>query len=198
MDQLKEMQAGIAELENHISLRQIALQSKINYITLRNIKGGKSQRVTSGVSSRFKEFKDVFDPSKVDKKLSRRGRKPKAAVAMPAATAAAPTTATTTAPAPKAAVAIAPKAAAAPKRKPGRPKKSIAAAVPAKAVVKKKRKYTRKAGKKAVNVQVKPVKTVSMLGGALKNEIAATEARLDYLKKMQKAEADYQKALGNK
>ncbi len=192
MDQLKEMQAGIAELEQHISLRQIALQSKINYITLRNIKGGKSQRVTTGVSSRFKEFKDAFDPSKVDKKLSRRGRKPKAAVAVPAAAAPVPAAA----PAPKAAPAKAPKAAAAPEKKAGRPKKSAVAAAPAKTVVKKKRKYTRKAGKKTVKVQAKAGKAVSMLGSALKNEIAATEVRLEYLRKMEKAEADFQKALG--
>ena len=68
----------------------------------------------------------------------------------------------------------------------------------AKTVVKKKRKYTKKAFKKAVKVQVKPGKAVSMLGGALTTEIAATEVRLAYLKKMQKAEAAYQKALGNK
>jgi len=189
MDQLKEMQAGIAELEEYISLRQIALQSKINYITLRNIKGGKSQRVTAGVSSRFKEFKNVFDPAKVDKKLSRRGKKAKAAAAKPAPAPAAP------APAAVPALTAAPAPAAAPKKKPI-PRKRAVTAVPAKTVAKKKRKYTRKAGKKVARVPVKAGKTVSMLGNALKTEIVATEARLEYLKKMQIAEVDYQKALG--
>ncbi|MFZ1731901.1 MAG: hypothetical protein WBQ23_11695 [Bacteroidota bacterium] len=138
MDNTELMRKGIAALEKQTSLRQIGLQSGINYITLRKIKSGETKNVSSGVLARFEEFKNSFDPSSAAASKKKPGPKPKAAAA-PAATAkkkpgpkpkaaAAPAAAAKKKPGPK------PKAAAAPaapvKKKPG-PKPKAAAAAPA-------------------------------------------------------------------
>ncbi len=127
MDNTELMRKGIAELEKHISLRQIGLQSGINYITLRNIKSGETKKVSSGVMARFEKFRKQFDPAKSAMDRKKPGPKPKAA-----APAAAPA---------KKKPGRKPKAAAAPvaapaKKKPGR--KPKAAAVPVAAPAKKK------------------------------------------------------------
>ena len=108
MDQVKEFQEALAKHEKNISVRQVALRSGINYITLRNIKLGKSKRVTARVASQLRKFlatlqspampepapKRVVKPApKVAKKLgrppkvvrARRGRPPKAVVQSPVA-----------------------------------------------------------------------------------------------------------------
>lgn len=79
MDAVTELKQKIGELEKHLSLRQVALQSGINYITLRNIKFGKSSRVTDSVMQRLLKFYSGFNPSKNTVSTKKRGPKPKAA-----------------------------------------------------------------------------------------------------------------------
>jgi len=77
MDAVTELKQKIGELEKQISLRQIALQSGVNYITLRNIKFGKSTRVTDGVMQRLTQFHATFSPDQaVADAPKKRGRKP--------------------------------------------------------------------------------------------------------------------------
>ena len=65
MDNTESMRKGIAALEKHTSLRQISLQSGINYITLRKIKNGETKNVSASVAERFEKFQKQFDPSKL-------------------------------------------------------------------------------------------------------------------------------------
>lgn len=165
MATVKEIKDGISKLEKTISLRQIALRSGINYITLRNIKLGKSSRVTDGVAKRFKNFTTAFDPAAESLNPVRRGRKPKAAAKA--------------APAPKATPA--PKAAPAPKAK-----------------------RRRRLGRPRLKPSPAPAPTVSSTRSPLLDsqklaaEILETQARLDYLKVLQKAQQDYFRLIGNK
>ena len=76
MDNIKELQAGVVKLKKHLSLRQIALQSGMNYITLRNIESGKTVRVTDKVAAQLKKFVAGFDPKTAVPVLKKRGRKP--------------------------------------------------------------------------------------------------------------------------
>lgn len=62
MDDVQAIRNDLKAMEKHTSLLQIAKQSGINYVTLRNIKGGVSKRVTKGVKERFDAFKKKFKP----------------------------------------------------------------------------------------------------------------------------------------
>jgi hypothetical protein len=62
MPDVKEMQAALAKVTKTLSLNQVAIRSKINYVTLRNIKLGKSKRVTAGVSKRLVKFIAGYSP----------------------------------------------------------------------------------------------------------------------------------------
>ncbi|MBE0642591.1 MAG: hypothetical protein IH600_00755 [Bacteroidetes bacterium] len=171
MDNTEFMRKGIAALEKHISLRQISLQSGINYITLRKIKIGETKNVSSGVAARFDAFQKQFDPTSVKSTGKKPGPKPKAAAAAPAAPAK-----KKPGPKPKAAAAAAPAAPA--KKKPGRPKKVAAAPKP-------------------VVEQVANFGT-PFLGDALAREIEIAEARIEYLKSLQMVEEEFLKAIGKK
>jgi FtsP/CotA-like multicopper oxidase with cupredoxin domain len=171
MDNTTAMRKGLAELEKRMSLRQIALQSGINYLTLRNIKGGETKRVSNSVMDRFNAFRDKLDPSGAGK------------VASPApAKKAAPTKA-----APK--KAMAKKASA---KKPG-PKK----AAPKKAAAKTSAPVTTSPASKPAPAPTSDFRT-PMLGEALTREIEIAEARLDYLRSLQMVEEEFLKAIGKK
>jgi hypothetical protein len=76
MDAVAQLKKKIKELEKSLSLRQVAIRSGINYITLRNIKFGKSSRVTDSVMQRLEKFHSSFDPAKPqDIVPAKRGRK---------------------------------------------------------------------------------------------------------------------------
>lgn len=187
MDELQKIRAALAVMEKHTSLRQVSIQSGINYITLRNIKSGKSGRVTDSVVARFNKFQEKFaaSPNAV--------ASPRPTKAAPAPAASAPASKK---PGPK------PKTAG---KKPGPKPKAVAA--PAPAAPKKpgpKPKPGRKAAgrpKKAVPVsapapQPANLPVSGLLGGTLSKEIAMAEARLDFLKQLQKLEADFLKKIG--
>ena len=205
MDNTESMRKGLAELEKQLSLRQIAIRSNINYITLRKIKSGETKNVSTGVIARFEAFRNEYKPG-MDEAPVRPGPKPKAKAAV-----------TKKKPGPK------PKAAAPAKKKPGRPKKSVAAPAEApvkkkmgrpkkvvtgttapvkKVVAKKAAKPGRKPGRKPAVPTVAP-RAVSdfatpMLGDALRREIEIAEARIEYLKSLQMVEQEFLKAIGKK
>lgn len=187
MDELQKIRAALAVMEKHTSLRQVSIQSGINYITLRNIKSGKSGRVTDSVAARFNKFQEKFaaSPNAV--------ASPRTTKAAPAPVASTPaskkpgpkpkTAGKKPGPKPKAETAPAPVAAKKPGPKPkarrkaaGRPKKAVPASAPA---------------PQPANLPVS-----GLLGGTLSKEIAMAEARLDFLKQLQKLEADFLKKIG--
>ena len=67
---------AIKEMQKSISLRQIAIQSGVNYITLRNILFKDQDRITSKVNKRIETFYKRFDPKEMKEAAPRRGRKP--------------------------------------------------------------------------------------------------------------------------
>jgi hypothetical protein len=188
MDDLQKIRAALVVMEKKTSLRQVAIQSGINYITLRNIKSGRSGRVTDGVITRFAAFEQQFAAAP-EATTVRRGRK---AAAAPAPTpvkagrkakAVVEPTVAVEAPAP---VKVVGKAKPAAKAKPavkakGRP--AAPKAVAPKAVAPKP-------------VASLPEPSTSLLGGTLTKEIELAEARLDFLKQLQKLEADFLKKIG--
>jgi hypothetical protein len=221
MDNTEAMRKGIAALEKQISLRQIGLQSNINYITLRKIKSGETKNVSSGVLARFEAFKKQFDPSKAAFAKKKPGPKPKAKTAAPAATAK-----KKPGPKPKAKAAVAatakkkpgpkPKAAAAApatiaKKKPG-PKPKVAAAAPATIARKKPGPKPKAAVASAKKKPGRPKKAVAsesvarkssnfgspLLGEALTREIEIAEARIEYLQSLQMVEEEFLRAIGKK
>lgn len=209
MDELQKIRAALVVMEKHTSLRQVAIQSGINYITLRNIKSGKSGRVTESVAARFVKFQEKFTASPASVASPRGGSTKAAAPKAAAPKAAAPKAAAPkaaapkavapkkTGPKPKAASAAMPTAApkkpgpapkpAVAKRKPGRPAKAKPAAPKAAAVP---------APAPAPVPAAMPEIGVSLLGGTLNKEIQMAEARLDFLKKLQQLEADFLKKIG--
>ena len=199
MDNTESMRKGIAALTKQISLRQISLQSGINYITLRKIKSGETKKVSSGVLARFEAFKKQFDPAKAVIAKKKPGPKPKAAAA------AAPAK-KKPGPKPKAAAAAAPA-----KKKPG-PKPKAAATAPA-AAAKKKPGPKPKAAATAKKKPGRPKKSAAkpaaaaakssnfgspLLGEALTREIEIAEARIEYLKSLQMVEEEFLRAIGKK
>lgn len=178
MDDVKSIRNDLKAMEKKTSLLQIAKQSGINYVTLRNIKGGVSKRVTAGVKERFETFKKNFNPDA-----------PKAAPAKAAPAAKKKTE--------KKVVVKSAKKAAPVKAKPA-----------AKKVAKKKpgpkpgRKPGRKPGvKKAVETKAAPSKldfASPVLGQALDREIEIAEARLEYLKSLKEIEIEFLRAVGRK
>ncbi len=201
MDNTKTMQKGIALLEKQISLRQIAIRSGINYITLRKIKSGDTKNVSSGVMARFETFQKDFDPAAVGAK-KKPGPKPKAAAKKKPgpkpkaadASAAAPAR-KKPGPKPKTAAVAAPA-----KRKPGRPKRSAAVAAPAKKTATRR---GRKPGPKtAASPKIVAEKATNfgspLLGEALTREIEIAEARIEYLKSLQMVEEEFLRAIGKK
>jgi hypothetical protein len=238
MANTKELQNGLAKVKKHLSLRQVAIQSGMNYITLRNIATGKTQQVTDKVAAQLKKFVSAFDPATSKPVLKKRGRKPgvkaativsakpKAAAPKTAAPKATPKAAapkaTPKAAAPKATPKVAPKAApkvtkavakkAVPAAKPLAPAKApIAKSLPAPApaaptpvaavaAAKRGRKPKRKAVRVPQPAAPAPVAEYrpALHGGALREEIARVEARLNYLKTLEKAEATYLAALRKK
>lgn len=198
MDELQKIRAALAVMAKHISLRQVAIQSGINYITLRNIKSGKSGRVTDSVAERFVKFQEKFSASPA---AVAAGRVSKAKAAPAEAPAPAPKK---RGPKPKAA---APVAAAAPKKRGPKPKAAPVEVAPAPkkpgpkpkaAVAKKKVVRTAKAKPAAPKAApaALPEVSLSLLGGTLTKEIAMAEARLDFLKELQKLEADFLRKIG--
>lgn len=198
MDELQKIRAALAVMAKHISLRQVAIQSGINYITLRNIKSGKSGRVTDSVAERFTKFQEKFSASPAAVST---GRVSKAKAAPAEAPAPAPKK---RGPKPKAA---APVAATAPKKRGPKPKSAPVVVAPApkkpgpkpKAAVAKK-KVVRAAKAKPAAPKAAPAAlpevSLSLLGGTLTKEIAMAEARLDFLKELQKLEANFLKKIG--
>ncbi len=159
MDLLKDLQAIIKQLEASVSLNQVAKMSGMNYITLRNIKFGKSKNVTEAVAERLRAFASTFTPPAADAPKPRPGRKPAAVPsakksmkkdAAPKAGAVKKTTKKTVAlpaaEAPASDALLVPDAPApvAPKKR-GRPKKAAAAVAAAPAAPAKKRGRPKKA-----------------------------------------------------
>jgi hypothetical protein len=62
MADVKELQTALGKITKTMSLRQVGLQSKIGYLTLRNIKLGKTKRVTEVVSERLRKFLEAYTP----------------------------------------------------------------------------------------------------------------------------------------
>ncbi|MBR9979360.1 MAG: hypothetical protein KFH87_14845 [Bacteroidetes bacterium] len=181
MDNTNAMRKGLAELQKHMSLRQIALQSGINYLTLRNIKSGDTKKVSNSVMDRFNAFRDKLDLSNVNRV--------KAAPATAAKKQTAAKKKGTDAPVKKSASAkkATPKMAAAKKAKP----KKAATKKPASAA-------TYAAPKSTATKRPTSDFTTPMLGDALTREIEIAEARLDYLRSLQMVEEEFLKAIGRK
>jgi len=188
MEDITQMRNDIETLSKRMSLRQISLQSGVNYLTLRNIRDGKSKRVTDAVKQRFDTFKQNFDPTRFVSSDAPTG----------ASTEAAPLTR---------------KRGRKPGPKPGAKKAAAATkSAPAKAATKKA--AAKKPGRKARTVGKKTSKQSTakrpteapskldfaspVLGQALDREIEIAEARLDYLKSLRDIEAEFLKAIGRK
>jgi hypothetical protein len=177
MNDVKEIKKQLSAMEKNTSLRQIAIHSGINYITLHNIKSGKSNRVTQGVTERFNAFKEKFD---ADPKAfpSLRGKAPEAEKQKapvkeqkrPQATA-----------------------------KSAEEKKPVAKKVGQKKAAPKKKK-TATPAVKAKTVPTAPATLpeaqTMLLGQSLQKEIEVTEARLDFLKQLRKLENEYLRKIG--
>jgi lambda repressor-like predicted transcriptional regulator len=73
---LTPVKKAIEQMQKSISLRQIAIQANVNYITLRNILFEKQSRVTTKVEKRIANFYGEFDPKYMKEMAPRRGRKP--------------------------------------------------------------------------------------------------------------------------
>ena len=191
MNDVQQIRKDIEGMEKDMSLRQIALQSGINYVTLRNIKTGKSKRITDSVKDRFETFKKQFDPN--------RFVSDKAPTAATAPTAAVPSEA------PK-------KRGRKPGPKPGAKKKSAKAAAAKSTSEKTTKKRTakkasgRKPGRPKATTQKTEAPSPSskldfaspVLGQALDREIEIAEARLEYLKSLREIEDEFLKAVGRK
>jgi len=197
MDDVQQIRKDIEGMEKQTSLRQIALQSGINYVTLRNIKSGKSKRITKSVKDRFEAYKKKFDPNRFVSSAA-------------ASKTGAPTAAASSA-APK-------KRGRKPGPKPGAKKtaakkkaaKSTSAKATKKRMTKKtaaKKSTTRKPGrpKGAAKKTAAPPPSSSkmdfaspVLGQALDREIEIAEARLEYLKSLRDIEDEFLKAVGRK
>ena len=208
MESINEVKDALAEMEKVISLRQIALQSGVNYVTLRNIKFGKSQRLTEGVITKLANFKSTFSPDTTKPEMKKRGRRPKeVAEVAPVAVAAAPVVA----PAPTEIVVTPPPVAA-----PVAPKAAKRVVVKKRAkkadVVSAPKKRGRVAGKKypvkklAVKAEkatepithARPAVSMAFLGTMLDDEIRSTSARLEYLQSLKKIELEYLKKINSK
>jgi len=177
MESIQDIQNRIKALTKHISLRQIALKSGVNYITLRNIKGGKSKRITADVAERFRKFDASFKPASGSSAT---------------------------------AVAVKPDAATPKGLKPGtkaaRGKKAAKAPVKSskqekarerKPAVKKQTRRGRPP-KKEIGAPVQPAPAphgAGLLGARLADEIHSVEARLQYLRGLQRVEAEYLRLL---
>lgn len=192
MNDVQQIRKDIEGMEKDMSLRQIALQSGINYVTLRNIKSGKSKRITDSVKDRFEAFKKQFDPN--------RFVSDKAATTATAPAAAAPSTTTK-------------KRGRKPGPKPGA-KKKTAKKTAAKSTTKRVTKNTaakKTTGRKPGRPKGKTKKTAApppssskmdfaspVLGQALDREIEIAEARLEYLRSLREIEDEFLKAVGRK
>lgn len=199
MDDVQEIRKDLERMEKDMSLRQISLQSGVNYVTLRNIKSGKSKRITQSVKERFETFKDQFDPNRFVSESA-------------ATTATAPTAAAPSA-APK-------KRGRKPGPKPGTKKtatkkssaKSTSSSTSAKKSATKKsaakKTSGRKQGRPKGTTRKESTATPSspskmdfaspVLGQALDREIEIAEARLEYLQSLREIEEEFLKAVGRK
>jgi hypothetical protein len=195
MPTVKELQTALADVTKTLSLYQVGKRSKINYVTLRNIKSGKSTRVTEGVSKRLMKFIDAYQPEAAVKiKRGRIAKTPKAAAskapAVKAPKKAAPGRKTGKRGRPRKQIVAAPAPKTTGKR--GRPKKQIVAAPAPKKTGKRGRP------KKQIAPAPSPQGTATpamFLGDALVKEIGLVKARLDWLLSLQRAEATYIKAI---
>ena len=208
METVKEVRTRLAAMEKSTSLLQISKGSKINYITLRKIKAGVTQRISTSVLKRFNDYSAAFGtgaapavPKKAGKaKTAAKKTAPGAAKARgkkQAAGAAAPPAPKLAVkrrgPAPKAvAAAPAPEGAAvpAPKRR-GRKPKAVSAATattPKKKGARRGRKPGTVVKKAAVSV---PASAPLVLSDRLKAEIAATKKYLAYLMKLEELETEF-------
>lgn len=193
MDELQNMVATLRNLEKDTSIRKIASASGISYLTLLNIRAGKSKRVTESVAKRFNSWLEKQGTASTRNAAApiaakKRGRPAKIAAAPPAKA---------TAPAKAAPVAA---------KKRGRPaKQGVALAAPqrgkkaAAPAVKAKGAKAKRLGSKQSMPDVLPSfdMTAPLLGGeAVHREIAMLEARLEYLRLIQKAEADFLRKIG--
>lgn len=192
MDELQNMVTTLRNLEKDTSIRKIASASGISYLTLLNIRAGKSKRVTESVAKRFNSWLEKQGTASTKNAAApiaakKRGRPAKVAAAPPAKTAA---------PAKAAPVAA---------KKRGRPaKQGVAVAAPqrgkkaAAPAVKTKGAKAKRGGKQAMpDVLPSFDMTAPLLGGdAVHREIAMLEARLEYLRLIQKAEADFLRKIG--
>lgn len=207
METVKEVRTRLAAMEKSTSLLQISKGSKINYITLRKIKAGVTQRISTSVLKRFNDYSAAFGTGAapaVTKKAGKvksaakksapvtakgKGKKQTAGAVSPSATKAAPKR---RGPAPKvAAGASAPEgtAASAPKRRGRKPKAvSAATATPKKKGARRGRKPGTVVKKVAVSV---PASAPLVLSDRLKAEIAATKKYLAYLMKLEELETEF-------
>lgn len=192
MDELQNMVTTLRNLEKDTSIRKIASASGISYLTLLNIRAGKSKRVTESVAKRFNSWLEKQGTASTKNAAApiaakKRGRPAKVAAAPPAKAAA---------PAKAAPIAA---------KKRGRPaKQGVAVAAPqrgkkaAAPAVKAKGAKAKRGGKQAMpDVLPSFDMTAPLLGGeAVHREIAMLEARLEYLRLIQKAEADFLRKIG--
>ncbi|MDH7515343.1 MAG: hypothetical protein QHI48_05685 [Bacteroidota bacterium] len=177
MENVQNIQNRIMELLKHISLRQISKRSGLSYLTLHNIKSGKSKMVTPRVAKKFAQFEKVFlktlDNVASVKQAAGEAPAKETKKKIPVAK-----TETTMHGSRKLAI----QAARAQKKSPAwkRGRKPVAAA---------ETPVTVKSAHAASPVPV-------LLGEKLNDEITALEIRLNYLRAMQKAETEYLRALG--
>ena len=196
MASIKEMQGALAKLGKMISVRQIAIQSGVNYITVRNIIGGKSKRITEPVELRLKKFIAGFNPDAAAAAPKRRGRKPGSKnIKKPAS---APAVSAPKAAPPKG---VTPKAAAQVSAAPAAAPKAAAPKVAApKAAAPKTRKRRGRPPRANVAVAPPPASKTSdfasmIMGNQLADEIRKCKQRLEYLTALQKVEEAYRKAV---
>ncbi len=181
-----ELKESLETIEKTLSLRQISLRSGINYITLRNIKFGKSKKVTDRIYEHLQAFIDDFKPEEVTG--TKRGRKPKAPVAAVAPATEPVIAAIAETPAPKAEA---------------KTRKPRAAATTGKAKAPRRKKAQPKTTIKPADVPPTHEPAASeplsfITGNDLREELRRTEARLIYLRSLEKAEKEYLSALGKK
>lgn len=196
MKSVEDIRNAILTLEKDRSLRQISLLSGMNYITLRNIKVGTTKKVSRKVIAQFSTWFSSFDPATALPILQKPGRKPGGKTSPAAGK-----------PTPKVkGKATAEKAAPVAAPVPPLPLPTPAPKPVAKVTKKKRGRPARVAPAptlptpKAVSPAAPTPPTFDatlLLGSELKKAIRETEARLVFLRSLEKAESEYRKMLGN-
>lgn len=194
MISVKDMQASLAKVGKKLPVRQIAIQSKVNYLTMRNIMSGKSKRITKSVEDRLNAFLASYNPDAPPAPAKKPGRKPGTTTAKKKLVA--PRKPVAKSAAAKPAAKAAPAKAVKRRGRPPRAKVQAAPeAAPAKAVKRRGRPPRAKVTPAPAPAAKAPETGSLIMGSRLQEEIRKTKARLDYLLALQKLEETYLNAV---